>query len=81
MRTYLILKEKAQRFNQDTEIQALLAEINADDGTYSWLAGGFSADKAARLKGETFDRAALGGRDLRYEYLDQLTIELLLGVR
>jgi len=81
MRTYLILKEKAQRFNQDAAIQALLAEINADDGTYSWLAGGFSADKAARLKGETFDRAALGTRDLRYEYLDQLTIELLLGVR
>ncbi len=81
MRTYLILKEKAQRFNQDAAIQALLAEINADDGTYSWLAGGFSADKAARLKGETFDRAALGARDLRYEYLDQLTIELLLGVR
>ncbi len=81
MRTYLILKEKAQRFNQDAEIQALLAEINADDGTYSWLAGGYSAGKAARLKGETFDRAALGERDLRYEHLDQLTIELLLGVR
>ena len=81
MRTYLILKEKAQRFNQDAEIQALLAEINADDGTYGWLAGGYSAGKAARLKDETFDRAALGGRDLRYEHLDQLTIELLLGVR
>ena len=29
MRTYLILKEKAARFNADAEIQALLAEINA----------------------------------------------------
>jgi xylose isomerase len=81
MRTYLILKEKAARFNQDAEIQGLLAEINADDGTYSWLAGGYSGEKADRLKAETFDRAALGGRDLRYEQLDQLTIELLLGAR
>lgn len=81
MRTYLILKEKAERFNQDAEIQALLQEIRADDGSLSWLSGGYSADKAQRLKEQTFDRVALGQRDLRYERLDQLTIELLLGVR
>lgn len=81
MRTYLILKEKAQRFNADAEIQALLAEINADDGAHSYLSGGYSADKANRLKAETFDRPALGQRGLPYEQLDQLTIELLLGVR
>jgi len=81
MRTYLILKEKAERFNADAEIQALLAEINADDGTYSWLAGGYSASKAQKLKAATFDRVALGKRDLKYEQLDQLTVELLLGVR
>jgi len=81
MRTYLILKEKAARFSADAEIQGLLAEINADDGTYGWLSGGYSAEKAVRLKGASFDRAALGQRDLRYEQLDQLTIELLLGVR
>ena len=81
MRTYLILKEKAERFNQDAEIQALLQEIRADDGSLSWLSGGYSADKAQRLKEQTFDRIALGQRDLRYERLDQLTIELLLGVR
>ncbi len=81
MRTYLILKEKAAQFNADPEIQGLLAEINADDGTYSWLSGGFSAGKASRLKAEAFDRVALGQRELNYEQLDQLTIELLLGVR
>jgi xylose isomerase len=81
MRTYLILKEKAEKFNADAEIQALLAEINADDGTYSWLSGEYSAEKASRLKAETFDRVALGQRELNYEQLDQLTIELLLGVR
>jgi xylose isomerase len=81
MRTYLILKEKAARFNADAEIQALLKEINADDGQHSYLAGGYSRAKADRLKGETFDRPALGKRGLRYERLDQLTFELLMGVR
>ncbi len=81
MRTYLILKEKAQQFNQDKEIQALLAEINADDGHFSYLGGGYSRDKANQLKGESFDRPALGARGLGYERLDQLTVEVLLGVR
>lgn len=81
MRTYLILKEKAERFNHDSEIQTLLAEINADSGAYNYLSGGYSKDKAARLRGESFDRVALGERGLPYEQLDQLTIELLLGVR
>ncbi|MGQ9910265.1 MAG: xylose isomerase [Candidatus Flexifilum sp.] len=81
MRTYLILKDKAARFNADPEIQALLAEINADDGTFSYLDAGFSAETAARLKETTFDRAALASKRLAYERLDQLTIDLLLGAR
>jgi xylose isomerase len=81
MRTYLILKEKAERFKADAEIQALLAEINADDGTYSYLTQPYSKDSAQRLKNASFDRVALGRRGLPYERLDQLTVELLLGVR
>ncbi|MCS6907374.1 MAG: xylose isomerase [Anaerolineales bacterium] len=42
MRTYLILKEKAERFNQDPEIQALLAEINTTDETLSPYLGKYS---------------------------------------
>lgn len=81
MRTYLILKEKAARFNADPEIQALLSEINADDGAHHYLSGGYTREKAAQLKAETFDRTALGARGLPYEQLDQLTVEVLLGVR
>ena len=81
MRTYLILKEKAERFSQDAEIQGLLAEINAQDATYGFLSGGYTRDKVNRLKGLAFDRVALGARVLPYERLDQLTVELLLGVR
>jgi xylose isomerase len=77
MRTYLIMKEKARQFNADPEIQALLAEINAGDQTP--LA--YSKDAADALKQQTFDRKTLGARGLGYERLDQLTVELLLGVR
>ena len=80
MRTYLILKEKAAQFKADSEIQALLAEINAHDGTYQAV-GSYSRAEADRLKATTFDRKALGARKLPYERLDQLTVELLLGVR
>jgi xylose isomerase len=80
MRTYLILKEKAAQWNTDSEIQALLAEINADDGSMDSYFGAYSAQKAEALKAESFDRAALGARGLLYERLDQLTVEVLLGV-
>lgn len=81
MRTYLILKGKAEQWNADPEIQALLAEINADDGSTDAFKGAYSAEKAAALKAASFDRVALGKRGLAYERLDQLTMELLLGVR
>ena len=38
-----------------------------------------SLSKAAALKGHSFDRQALGARDLGYERLDQLTVDLLLA--
>jgi xylose isomerase len=81
MRTYLILKEKARRFNEDSEIQALLAAIHADDGAMTPFQGPYSAEKVRRLREHTFDRTHLGARGLSYERLDQLTVDLLLGVR
>jgi xylose isomerase len=81
MRSYLILKEKGARFNRDPEIQALLAEINADDGLMDPFTGRYTAQKAAGLKSYTFDLPALSTRGMHYERLDQLTNELLLGVR
>jgi xylose isomerase len=81
MRTYLILKEKAERFNADSEIQGLLAKINADDGSMNTFKGAYTAQKAAALKAHTFDHKALGARGLQYEKLDQLVNELLLGLR
>lgn len=81
MRSYLIFKEKAAQFNADSEIQGLLAEIMADDGTYGFLADGYSKDAANKLKATDFDRVGMGARALPYEQLDQLTFDLLMGVR
>jgi xylose isomerase len=79
MRSYLILKEKAEQFRADAEIQALLAEIRQSDEPAAL--GSYSPARAAEIKGRTFDRAALAARPLPYERLDQLVIDLLLGVR
>lgn len=81
MRTYLILKEKALQFRADQEIQALLAQIKADDGSMNPYFGLYSKDKVNALKAQTFDRVALAQHGQPYEKLDQLVVELLLGVR
>jgi xylose isomerase len=81
MRTYLILKEKAEQFAADEEIQALLQEISAGDREMEPYQQPYSAGRAQALKAYPFDREALGRREQPYERLDQLTVELLLGVR
>jgi xylose isomerase len=81
MRTYLILKEKAKQWNADAEIQALVQAVHADDGSTAQYTGVYSKEKVTALKAATFDRVALGKKGLNYERLDQLTFELLLGVR
>lgn len=81
MRTYLILKEKAQQFARDAAIQELLAQIRADDGAMAGFQGAYSPQKAQALRDYSFDRQALGRRGQPYEQLDQLVVELLLGVR
>jgi xylose isomerase len=79
MRSYLILKAKVERFNRDREIQQILGELRARGGGGDRLV--FSTDRARALQTEAFDLAALRARGYAYERLDQLTMELLLGVR
>jgi xylose isomerase len=43
--------------------------------------GKYSAEKVNAVKAHAFDRSTIAWRGLKYERLDQLTIELLLGVR
>jgi xylose isomerase len=80
MRTYLILKEKARQWNEDQEVKAILAQINeAAPGVPA--VGSYSKEGASALLGFGFDRQALSTKNLPYERLDQITIDILLGVR
>lgn len=81
MRTYLILKEKARQFNQDKEIQALIKAYKVQDAELSKLTRKFSKRNAEALKARKFNRATLAERGPGLERLDQLTVELLMGVR
>ena len=81
MRTYLILKEKVDRFNGDPQIQQLLADLGRRaDGTVGERLT-FSPERARALQAETFDLPSIRRQGYAYERLDQLTMELLLGVR
>lgn len=80
IRTYLILKEKTQRWNADKEIQSIIAEIHeAGDGVPQ--VAKFSKEHKQELDAYTFDRHALAQKSLPYERLDQLTMDILFGVR
>ena len=78
MRTYLIFKDKAERWNNHEEIQSILKEIEETNKAYD--IGKFSPDGSANLLSEEFDRAELASKGLKYERLDQLTMDILLGV-
>lgn len=79
MRTYLVLKEKGEQWNGDPEIKSLLAEIAETSG--DGRRAKFSSQNAGELLSMNFDRGGLASRGLNYERLDQLTMDILLGVR
>jgi xylose isomerase len=81
MRTYLILKEKAARWNADPEIRQLRDALRALGGPSAGEPVKFTAEKAKALKEQTLDLKAIREQGFAYERLDQLTIEILLGVR
>jgi xylose isomerase len=81
MRNYLILKDKARQFDEDAEVQSLLAEIHAVSPEYAEPLGSYSRAQADRVKALALNRVELAGKQLPYERLDQLTVEILFGVR
>ncbi len=81
MRTYMILREKAERWNKDPEIQGLLKQINRSDILLEKLTKKFSTGNANKVLEAQLDRVELTAHPLPYEKLDQLTMEVLMGVR
>jgi xylose isomerase len=80
MRTYLILKDKARRWNADSEIRRLRRLIHREHASLDRLWAKYSKKNAAALLRRDFDREAMAGRALPYERLDQRTMEILMGV-
>jgi xylose isomerase len=81
MRTYMILREKAQRWNSDAEIQGIVKQINVGDSALEKLTKKFSGASAKKLLDADLDRVELADSPLPYEKLDQLTMEIIMGVR
>jgi len=79
MRTYLILKGKAEQWNANREIQAIIKELSADGGSSAKLTN-FSKANVTALLAHNFNKDAMTRKRLPYERLDQLTIDVLLGV-
>ena len=81
MRSYLVLREKVQRFNVDTEIQGMLRQLEVCDDDLSGLTRKYTSQNAAMLKDRSFDLEEMAERKLGYQRLDQLIFELLTGAR
>ncbi len=80
MRTYLILKEKGQQWNEDEEIQAILKDVNSGSTSVPAVER-YSKKVTAGLLAREFDKDKMMEKRLPYERLDQLTVDILLGVR
>ena len=83
MRTYLLLKQRAQAFRADPEVQAALAASMVKDLAIPTLAPGESyADLLAdRSAFEDFDPEKAGAQGYGFAQLDQLAVEHVLGAR
>jgi xylose isomerase len=80
MRTYLALRAKAATMNENGEIQAALEAAKVPELARDTI-GPYSPEAAEALLAETHDLEALRGRECFNERLDQLVVDLLLGLR
>jgi xylose isomerase len=79
MRTYKLLAARAAAFDADPAVRELIEE--QPQGELEGLLGGYTSQRAARLRSMSHDPDALGRRGLRRERLDQLLVEHLMGAR
>ncbi|MDO8212330.1 xylose isomerase [Conexibacter sp. CPCC 206217] len=78
MRTYLLLAERARTFDALPEVREALAAAGADELAQPTVASGDSPDTLERAADEL---DTLATRGYANERLDQLLVEVLLGVR
>jgi xylose isomerase len=78
MRTYLALAERARHFDGLSEVADALGNASTAELGQSSVDGAVDADA---LKAEVDALDALARRGYRNEALDQLVVDVLLGVR
>jgi len=81
MRIYQQLRDKAATWNADKEIQELVKLINVQDAELSKLTRKYSGGSVKKLLAAPLDRIELASARLPYEKLDQLTMDIIMGVR
>lgn len=80
MRSYLILKHKAETLESDAEFQGLLAGYRVEDpGVPAYLP--YARDAASELKDHAFDVEALRRRGPQLERIDQIVVDHITGAR
>jgi xylose isomerase len=83
MRTYLLLKERAQAFRADPQVQEAMVASKVAELAQPTLSAGESYDDllADRSAYEDFDVDAAGAQGYGFGRLDQLAVEHLIGAR
>lgn len=81
IRTYLILKEKVKQFEADKEVKQILKEVVREDAKLASAMKKYNKDNAKKIREAKLDPAVLAKKRLPYERLDQIVVEILMGVR
>jgi xylose isomerase len=81
MRTYLILKDKAHRFDSDPEVRGLIEDMRNDHAGLAGALRSYSKTHRESVQGMEQDIDSIARRGLKAEALDQLMMEHLMGVR
>jgi xylose isomerase len=82
MRTYLLLKERAESFRADPEVAEALAASRVPELAIPTLEAGEGWEQLLSSAGsEAFDPEAAAAKGMHYERLDQLALEHVLGAR
>jgi xylose isomerase len=81
MRTYKILAVRTKAFDADLEVQQILAANHADADQLAPLLHSYSVENCASIHALEIDPDQVAVVGHRYERLDQLAMEHLMGVR
>ncbi len=80
MRTYKILAEKTKTFNEDPEVKDILEKNHSDGKGFSGILN-YSSQNVKKIQSADIDPFVLSKIGTRYEKLDQIAIEHIMGTR